>query len=402
VARIGEVFADGEFRALFAGQTVSVVGDQFARVALSVQVYDRTSSAGLTALTYALTFLPDLVGGPLLAGLADRHPRRRVMISADLVRTALVALMAVPAVPLWLLCSLLVAVQLAGAPGGAARAALLPQVLPGDVYSVGQAALNTVNQAAQVLGFAGGGTLVALIGTGGVLLADAATFAASALLIWVRVRPRPIVVDSRETRGWFRDLREGARLVWGDLRLRALVAFAGISGFYIVGEALAPPYAAALGGGPVAVGLMFAAYALGTAGGMLLLARLRDTDRMRLMPPLAVAACAPLVLCLVNPGLPVTLLLFTASGAASSYHLAASTAFVRGVPDARRGQAFGLAVTALKVSQGLGVALAGLAAERVAPHQVVAAAGATGVLAALGVGWMWRRSLAADLPRPTT
>jgi hypothetical protein len=52
VARIGEVFADGEFRALFAGQTVSVVGDQFARVALSVQVYDRTSSAGLTALTY--------------------------------------------------------------------------------------------------------------------------------------------------------------------------------------------------------------------------------------------------------------------------------------------------------------------------------------------------------------
>jgi MFS family permease len=79
-ARYRDVFASEEFRALFAAHILSVVGDQFARVALAVLVFNRTASASLTALVYALTFLPSIVGGPLLSGLADRFPRRRVMV----------------------------------------------------------------------------------------------------------------------------------------------------------------------------------------------------------------------------------------------------------------------------------------------------------------------------------
>ncbi|WP_307869040.1 MFS transporter, partial [Umezawaea beigongshangensis] len=396
MATFREVFGVGEFRALFVAQSVTVIGDQFARVALSVLVYQRTASAGLTALTYALTFLPDLVGGPLLSGVADRRPRRRVMIGADVVRAVLVAVMAVPGVPLWAVAALLVAVQLAGAPGGAARAALLPHVLEGERYPVGQAALNTVTQFAQVVGFAGGGALVVLLGTGGVLLADAVSFALSALLVWRWVRPRPAAAaPGGEGSRWLTDVAAGAALVWGDPRLRALVAFACLSGFYITGEALAAPYSAALGAGPVAVGLLFSACALGTAIGMVLVARLATPVRVRWMPALAVVSCAPLVLCLTRPDLLTTLLLFTVSGLGSAYQLVASTEFVRAVPDARRGQAFGLAVTALKVSQGLGVAAAGLAAERVPPHDVVAAAGAAGVVAALGVTLVWHRSWGA-------
>src|SRR5829696_1856127 len=123
-ATYGEVFAVAEFRALFAAQVLSVVGDQFARVALAVLVFDRTGSAGLAALTYALTFLPDLIGGPLLSGLADRMPRRRLMVICDLGRAVLLALMAVPGAPLWVLCVLLVAVQLLNSPFSAARAAM--------------------------------------------------------------------------------------------------------------------------------------------------------------------------------------------------------------------------------------------------------------------------------------
>ncbi|NBH09095.1 MFS transporter, partial [Amycolatopsis sp. SID8362] len=58
----------------------------------------------------------------------------------------------------------------------------------------------------------------------------------------------------------------------------------------------------------------------------------------------------------------------------------------------QRAQAFGFALTALRVSQGLGVVLAGLAAERVAPHGVVAGAGAIGVVAAFGAASLWRRA----------
>ncbi|MFC6094957.1 hypothetical protein [Saccharothrix lopnurensis] len=73
-----------------------MVGDRLARVALSVLVYERTNSAGWTAVAYGLTYLPDLVSGPLLSGLAGRHPRRAVMSATDLARAVLVAVMAVP------------------------------------------------------------------------------------------------------------------------------------------------------------------------------------------------------------------------------------------------------------------------------------------------------------------
>ncbi|HWM05702.1 MAG TPA: MFS transporter [Actinophytocola sp.] len=384
------VFRNTEFRALFAAQTVSVIGDQFARVALTVLVFDRTGSPAWTALTYGLTFLPDLVGGPLLSGLADRHPRRGLMVGSDLTRAGLVALMAVPGAPLWLLCVLLVAVQLISAPANAARGALLPAVLGETAYPAGQASLQSVTQAAQVLGFAGGGALVAAVGTGGVLLADAGTFALSALLVWGLVRVRPSAAATAEPGSWWPDLLAGSRLVWTDRRLRALVLFACVSGFYIVGEALAVPYAAALGNGTVAVGFMFAGYAAGAAAGMLAIGRLPTPTRLRLLAPLAVGSCVPLVLCFAEPGQALVVALFVASGVGSAYQVIASTTFVLAVPDNRRGQAFGLAVTALKVSQGLGVMLAGLAAEQSPPHQVVGTAGLLGVLAAAAVAWTWR------------
>lgn len=383
-----ELARDGEFRALFVAHVVSVAGDQFARVALTVHVYDRTASAGLTALTYALTFLPDLVGGPLLAGLADRFARKKVMVAADLVRAALLFLMAVPLLPLWVVAALLVLVQFAGAPHGAARAALLPQILPDERYPMGQAVLSTVTQAAQVAGFLAGGALVAWFGTGLVLVADGMTFGFSALLVGTYLLDRP-APGSPQPRAWPADLVGGARLVWGDRRLRALVALACVSGFYIVGEALAVPYAAQLGAGPAGVGSIFGAYAAGAAAGMLLVARLSGPRQLRAMPWLAIAACAVLVPATLRPGLAVSLGLFALSGAASAYHLVANTWFVRAVPDSSRGQAFGLAVTALRVSQGAGVALAGVAAESFAAHQVVAAAGALGVLAASGAAILW-------------
>jgi len=73
-----------EFRILWLADAQSSAGDQIGRVALSVLVFERTSSAVLTAVAYALTFLPALIGGALLSSLADRLPRRRVMVLADL------------------------------------------------------------------------------------------------------------------------------------------------------------------------------------------------------------------------------------------------------------------------------------------------------------------------------
>ncbi|MDQ1650473.1 MAG: hypothetical protein QOG60_2530, partial [Frankiaceae bacterium] len=135
----GSVLRDRSFQALSLATFVSVLGDQVARVALAVLVYERTRSATLTGLTYAMTYLPSVVGGPLLTGLADRRPRRSLMVACDLVRLVLVLLMAVPALPLPLLLVLLALVTLCESPFDAARAAMLPDVLPGERYAMGAA-----------------------------------------------------------------------------------------------------------------------------------------------------------------------------------------------------------------------------------------------------------------------
>lgn len=392
-ATYGEVFAVTEFRWLWSAQLGSVIGDQLARVALAVLVFDRTGSAGLSALTYALTFLPDIAGGPLLSGLADRFPRRRVMVLCDLARAVLVALMAIPGAPVWVLCVLLVAVQLLAAPFQSARAALLPSILTGDKYVLASSVSNVTAQAAQLAGFVAGGTLVAAFGTSQALVVDAATFALSAVLLQFGVRERALPEGTSAGRpGWWASLSAGAQLVWGDRSLRYLIALACVAGFYVSIEGLAAPYAATVGGGPLAVGVLLAANPAGQMVGMLILTRATPARRLNLMGPLAVGSCAPLIGCAFQPGLWVTVALWFISGLCSSYQLAANAAFVLNVPDAQRGQAFGLARTALIVAQGIGVLVAGAAADRWQPALVVAAAGVLGILVATGAARGYRHA----------
>ncbi|WP_406052959.1 MFS transporter [Kribbella sp. NBC_00889] len=393
-ARWRDVFGHAEFRALFLAGVLSVAGDQLARVALSVLVFDRTESAGLTALTYALTYIPDLLFGPLLAGFADRYPRRTVMIVTDLARAVLVAAMAVKALPLLVVILLLLGLQAFGSPFNAARAATLPAVLPGDHYVLGKAANDMVVQFSQVLGFGTGGVIVVAVGTSGGLLLDSATFLLSAVLIAVGVRRRPApprAADESHS-SYFKDLAAGVSLVTRTPKLRALVILATIAGFYVTVEGLAVPYANEIGGGPKAAGLLLAASPAGAVAGMWLITLWEPEKRMRLLGPLAVLACVPLIACFMAPGLLPTVVLWAVSGMASAYHLPTSAAFVQAVPDAQRGQAFGVASTALKSSQGLGILLAGLVADQSSPSVALGVMGTAGAVGAAVAGAAWARA----------
>ncbi|TCC44080.1 MFS transporter [Kribbella capetownensis] len=393
-ARWRDVFGHAEFRALFLAGVLSVAGDQLARVALSVLVFDRTESAGLTALTYALTYIPDLLFGPLLAGFADRYPRRTVMIVTDLARAVLVAAMAAKALPLLVVILLLLGLQAFGSPFNAARAATLPAVLPGDHYVLGKAANDMVVQFSQVLGFGTGGVIVVAVGTSGGLLLDSATFLLSAVLITVGVRRRPVPPRAADEphSSYFKDLAAGFSLVTRTPKLRALVILATIAGFYVTVEGLAVPYANEIGGGPKAAGLLLAASPAGAVAGMWLITLWEPDKRMRLLGPLAVLACVPLIACFFAPGLLPTVVLWGVSGMASAYHLPTSAAFVQAVPDAQRGQAFGVASTALKSSQGIGILLAGLVADQSSPSVALGVMGTAGAVAAAVAGAAWARA----------
>jgi predicted MFS family arabinose efflux permease len=303
--------------------------------------------------------------------------------------------MAIPGLSLWLLGALLVVVQLFTSPFAAARAATIPAVVAGEMYVLASAVTNITYQIALLTGFGLGGLLVSGVGSRPALLIDAATFLVSAALLQLRVqaRPRPAAGTTAKA-GWSASMAAGFRLVSRDARLRSLVALACIAGCYMTAIGLAVPYAAELGGGAATAGLLMAANPAGQIIGMLLLVhRLAATTRARLLGPLAIGSCAPLIGCLAKPTVAVTAALWLAAGVCAAYQLPANAEFVQSVPDVLRGQAFGLAQAALLASQGVGILLAGVAADAWAPSRVIGAAGAVGVLAAAAAAVAWRRAL---------
>jgi predicted MFS family arabinose efflux permease len=392
-ASFRDVFAVGEFRALWMAQLLSVLGDQLARVALTVLVYDRTRSALLAAITFVVSIVPTFIGGVTLAWLADRYPRRTVMIACDVACGLLVVVMAIPGVPLAALIALLFVVTLAGAPFLAARSAVYPDVLIGDAYVIGTAVSLTTFQFAQVIGFAIGGAVVAFFGIRTSLLADAATFMLSALIvwIWVRSRPAPAPVRSRgRESSRLASAVVGARLVFANPALRTPMLFGWLAAFYNAPEGVVTPLARVLGGGAAAVGVLLAAPALGQTVGAITFSRfVAPAARLRLMGPLAVVTCAVLVSFAWGPGLAVSLLILVASGLFASYQLAANAAFVRATPQERRSQAFGLAQGGMSLGQGTLIILAGAAAQHHAPARVIAVCGAVGAVLALALALTW-------------
>ena len=388
-ATFGAVFAVGEFRALWLAQVLSVAGDQLARVALTLLVFDRTHSPLLAAITFAASVVPAFIGGLTLSGLADRLPRRQVMIACDLIRVVLVLVMAVSGIPIAVLVALLFVVTLIGAPFLSARAALYPDILTGDLYVLGTAVTLTTLQFAQVLGFAAGGATVAFFGVRPSLLIDAGTFALSALItrIWVRRRPAAQAVPEGDT-DVGGGLMAALRLVFTSPALRIPMLLGWLAAFYQVSEGVSAPLAAALGGGAVAVGLILAAPAFGATVGAIAFSRLvAPATRLRWMGPLAAAACGVLVLFVFGPPLPIALLLLGLSGLFDCFQLAANASFVAATPARVRSQAFGIAQGGMSLGQGVAIVVAGALAEHYAPSLVIAVSGMVGAAAATAIAF---------------
>jgi len=381
----GNVFAVVEFRALWLAQLLSVLGDQLARVAVTLLVYDRTHSALLAAVTFAASVVPTFVGGVFLSGLADRLPRRQVMITCDLARAVLVAAMTLPGAPLALLVILLFAVTMLGTPFTSARTASYADILSGDRFVLGTAVTLTTAQVAQVAGFAAGGAIAGFFGIRTSLVADAATFAGSAVIVrlWMRARPAARPSEDRNAVA-VTGILSGVRLAFANPALRAPMLLGWLAAFYNAPEGVAAPLARELGAGAATVGLILAVEALGSSLGAVAFSRLvNPLTRLRWMRPLAFMSCAVLSLFALHPRFPLALLILFASGVFDCFQVAASAAFLSAAPERQRSQVFGLAQAGMSLGQGAAMILAGALAQHHSPSTAIAVIGASGAIAAV-------------------
>ena len=374
-----EVWSVGEFRAVLVSTGLSVLGDQVARIAVALLVFARTGSALASSATYACSYLTWLVGGPVLSALADRHLRRRLMVVCDVLRAAVVALLVLPAPPLWLVFAVLVVAGLLSPPFDAAKGALLPDLLEGDRYVAGNAVINAVNQGGQAVGFLVGGVLVAAVGTRWALGLDALTFALSALVLaaWVRERPRHAPARSR----LLGDVRAGVRMVLSDPLLRRMLGIGLLVAFVaIVPEGMAVPVAHHLGGGNMTAGVLTAAGPAGFLLGSFLVLRVPVARRLALLPRLVALTCAPLLLTPLAPSSAVVAMLWLVSGGGAAAQLVANATYMTSVAPAARGRALGVAISALMAVQGVALLSAGALAQVLGPRRTVLAAGLVGLL----------------------
>src|SRR3954452_966685 len=368
-----DVLANREFRALYVAQALSVIGDQLARIAVAVLVFAHSHSALLTAASFAVSYLPWVIGGPLLSGYADRLRRRNVMIFCDLSRGALVLVLTIPHLPTVALLILVTLVALLEPPFSASRASMLPDVVgEGEPYAIAATLSNTTNNLAVVVGFAIGGFVVAALGASATVILDTLTFAASAALLAFAVEDRPPLL--RGPRNMLAELREGAQVVFGDVYLRWLVVSAWlIVGAAIATESVAVPYAAAHGGGARTAGLLTAALPVGSVIGALIVGRLvHPSEAPRYLLPMALAMPAVLALTVFNPSPTITGLIWFAAGVFSAMQVVANREFVGRVPRELRGRAFGIAAAGIAASQGIGALLCGIIAQHVSPATGVA------------------------------
>ncbi len=382
------------FLALYVAETQSIIGDQLARVALSVLVFQRTHSTSETALTYALTYLPAIAGGAFLSGLGDRFPQRTVLVCCDVARAALLAVMAFSGLPIGVLFALLTIVVFLGPAFTAAEVSLVAAVLDTEGYRVATGLRMITNQLAQVTGFAVGGVIVSLLSSQWALRLDACSFALSAVVIAWGTR----TVAARVSHG----LKGSAtpkmalgtiiRVLRTDRRLRANVGLTWLAGFFVVPEGLAAPYAAAIGGDTASVGILLAAIPVGSVvGAYIVLRRVPPLLRTRVVGIMAVLTGLPLVACVGSPNLPASLALWCLSGVFAAYLLDVVTSVVQLTPPDRRSRVVGLVGAGLLGVQGIGLIVFGVAAAHIGTGPAIATAGGIGTILAVPLAVALRR-----------
>lgn len=376
-----EVLAHREFTAVLVAWLVSMLGNVVSHVALSFLVFSRTRSPLLAALAFSIGWLPHLLVGTLLSGLPDRVPARRLMVSCELASAVVVGLMVVPGLPVAALLGLVLLEGCITPVFMAARGATLPDLLPGDHYVVGRALLGLVAQGSQIVGYALGAALLAVVAPTTALALDAASFAVSALVLRLGTPARPAARAGGDASLAGASL-SGLAALFRHRRVRALLLLGWLAPMVgVVPESVAVPLSAAQHRGGSGASVLLVCVAAGVIGGELLVARLlRPTARVRAMPWLALTMFVPLLAFVARPPLPVAGALLVVSGVGWAHGLAQSQLFLHALPTELRARGLTVAGSGAMLTQALGFVAGGAAAELLAPTDVVAVGGALGLV----------------------
>lgn len=262
-----------DFALVSAGSIASLLGDGFFHVALAWQVYTISNVPTALSIVFLAISIPNvllvLVGGVF----ADRYDRRKLMVSADLVRAAalggIALLSAAGVLEIWHIAALVVFVGAGDAFFNPSSTAFLPDLVPDEELPAANAFAGMYRPImVRMIGPALAGLVVAALGPAPAFGVDALSFLVSAAAIWsIRTRPAPRATVDHSLRATVAEIREGFRYtrskpwIWATLlsAMFSLLIFVGpieiLVPFVIKNKLLL---------GPEALGLIFAFGGIGS------------------------------------------------------------------------------------------------------------------------------------------
>ncbi|MFC7246477.1 MFS transporter [Catellatospora aurea] len=392
------------FRHLVTGRVVGLLGNAVAPIALAFAVIDLTGSATDLGLVVGARSLANVLFVLFGGVLADRLPRHLVMVGssvlAALTQAAVAALVLTGTATIPLLIGLSVVNGMVSAIAMPATAALLPQTVPADQLVSANALNRLGGNTAMIAGAAVGGMLVAAVGPGWGLAADAATFALSALAFAlvrvpdVRDRATPRASTLHELRvGWTEFVSRS--WVWSIVLAFMFINAAHSGGMNVLGPTVADATIGRSGWGTV-----LAASTTGMVAGAVVALRLR------LRRPLLVGCVSTLGFALPTlalaelPTLPVLMVAgFIAGFAVEQFAIAWDSALQRHVPADRLARVYSYDMLGSFLAIPVGQVAAGPLAAWIGTRNALLCAAGVMVLGVLGMlANRGVRHLRADTP----
>jgi MFS family permease len=395
------------------GQVVSLLGDWFGLIASATLVARLTGSGLAVGALFVARMLPPFLISPVAGVLADRLDRRNLLVAADVVRAVIVLGFLLVREPgdVWLLYAL-TATQLAlGGVFFPARNALLPTLVTRAELGAANALSATTWSTMLAVGAALGGLVAGRFGVRTAFVVDAATYAASAVILLGIPRLGPPATEAARTaRAAVREYVDGLRYLAGHREVlftacnKALFALTA-GGALQVAQVRIAQHVFVLGdGGSAGLGMMYAAAGLGTGVGPILARRITGDDPRAMRRAIVVAyalACAGLLVVAPLAGFAMVLVGVCLRGVGGGINWVMSTQLLMmRVPDAVRGRVFSSEFAIFTLCQAVGTAYGGWALDVVGLTPLLLA---IALLPALpGAAWWWWVRRLDRIPLPGT
>jgi len=378
-----------DYRRLWLGQVVSVVGDKINQIAMAMMVYAITGSMLQMGIMLGVTFLPAALFGVLAGVYVDRWDRRATMVWADVARAALVV--AIPfVVPFgiywaYLLAFVVSTISLFFLP---AKRAVIPEIVPQEQLMAANSLDNASESVAELVGLGLGGALVALLHYPGAFAIDAATFLFSAGMISSMGYRRVPASASGAPPSVIAEAKEGLRYIWRSNVLRELLTIYVLAA--VLGSAaIAICYALALvrySAGAPGLALLDGGIAAGALVGAIAVAR-SGPSRPGLKFLVGTAAFgASLMLVSLASTIWVAVLLLVMGGIANMWFFIPATTILQTHATAElRGRVMAASTTATRLAMVVGIVGAGALADKTSIAWLAAITGAAAIgVAAIG------------------